>query len=487
MISLIRLTRPQEIEPYLQDASQFSGQADGVFLPENEREVAEFLKDAHEKKIPVTISSGRTGLAGAAVPLGGWVLSTEKLSRILEVKKDPKGLNGSARVESGLLLKNLNQALEKDSLFYPPDPTGPKALIGGTLATNASGPNSFKYGATRRYLRKIRVVFSDGEILDLRRGQILADPKGILQIPLARKKLNFQIPPYPWPRIKHAGGYFAAPGMDAIDLFIGSEGTLGVITEMEVELLPKPHQVLAFVVFFRSEEDSWRFAKQVRESKTDLQARALEYFDSGSLDFLRPGFSNLPKESRACLFVEQETEPEKNKLLLEKWHQFFERGKALRDLWFADSPEKQEAFRKFRSELPLAVRDFLREHRQVKIGTDTCVPHEKFEELMLFHRKRVQASGFQSVTFGHIGESHVHLNLLPRTAEEQEKGRALYPELVRKAMELGGTFSAEHGVGKLKRPYLSQFFGEKAIQEMAALKRVFDPHLILSPGNLFEL
>ena len=480
---MIRLTRKDQIQPYLTDASQFHGRADGVLLAANEKEISEFLREANAQKIPVTVSGGKTGLTGAAVPEGGWVLSTEKFSRILEVKKNAKG-DSWARLEPALHLKDLDRALEKDSLFYPPDPTGPKAFLGGTIATNASGPNSFKYGTTRRYIRRLRMVLADGEIIDLRRGQIFATREGVLEIPLANRKIKFSAPHYSMPAVKHTGGYFSQPEMDAIDLFIGSEGTLGVTTEIEVAVLPRPREVLAFIVFFRTEEDSWRFAHTARETR---DARMLEYFDSGSLEFLRPNHPSIPKEARACIFVEQESGPTNSKMLSEQWHRLFEKENALKEVWSAETPVQQEEFRNFRSALPLAVREFLAKHGQMKVGTDTCVPHDRFEALMLFHRQSVEKLGLAHLTFGHIGESHVHLNLLPKNEEEARKARELYPELVKKAFSLGGTFSAEHGVGKLKRPYLLQLYGPQAIQEMRAIKQAFDPNLILGRGNIFEI
>ena len=274
--------------------------------------------------------------------------------------------------------------------------------------------------------------------------------------------------------------------MDAVDLFIGSEGTLGVTTEIEIKLLPRPEEVLAFVIFFRTEEDSWRFAKAATGSK-DLQPRMLEYFDSGSLEFLRPVHPLIPKEARACIFVEQESNLSSKKKFSETWGRLFKNEKALKEIWSGDTPKQQEEFRSFRSALPLAVREFLAKHGQVKVGTDTCVPVNRFEELMLFHRQAAGKLGLVNLTFGHIGESHVHLNLLPKNEEESRKARALYPELVKKALTLGGTFSAEHGVGKLKRRYLAEFFGAKAIEEMRIMKQSFDPNFILGRGNLFEL
>lgn len=509
-MSLLRLTDPKAIRSYLTDASQFSGKAQSVFLAENEKEICEILKEANQKKIPVTVSGGRTGLTGAAVPETGWVLSTEKLSRIQEIRKDPLGKDSWARLEPAIFLKDLDRTLQKESLFYPPDPTGPKAFLGGTLATNASGPNSFKYGATRSYVRRVRVVLANGEILDLRRGQIRADSNNILEIPLQGKKLRVPVPHYSLPKVKHAGGYFASPQMDAVDQFIGSEGTLGVVTEIEVSLLPRPASVMAFVVFLRSEEEAWRLAKKIREARIrnqkggieavpggaagggtnpeETEARILEYFDSGSLEFMRPKFAPIPKEAQACLFIEQEIiETRHATSLQEKWRRLFDAFQGVVEIWQGETPEKQEEFRNFRSALPLAIREFLSEHQQIKIGTDTCVPAQHFEKLMLYHRRGVQRLNSVNVTFGHIGESHVHLNLFPRSEGEAEKARALYPKLIQKAVELGGTFSAEHGVGKLKKTFLRQFYGLKAIEEMKAVKRVLDPNGILGRGNLFEV
>jgi len=480
---LLLLAQKNQIEPYLRDASQFSGSADRVFLPENEIEIVELVKEAHHKKIPLTVSGGRTGLAGAAVPEGGWVLSTEKLTRVLEIKKEKKEADSWARLEPAVLLKDLDRALRPHGLFYPPDPTGPRAFLGGTVQTNASGPNSFKYGTTRRYIRRLRIVLADGEILDLRRGQSIADREVILNIPAPRGgNLKVPVPHYSFPRIKHAGGYFAQPAIDAVDLFIGSEGTLGVVTEIELALLPRPREVLAFVVFFSKEEDAWRLSQRARDSKT-VQPRMLEYFDGGSLQFLRPDFPSIPKAANACLFIEQEVDGDSPLLggLSPR------EGTGYVDVWEARTADRQEEFRNFRSALPLAVKDFLAQHGQVKIGTDTAVPHDRFQELMLFHRKKIEEGGFQSVTFGHIGESHVHLNILPQSEAEAQRARNLYPELVRKALALGGTFSAEHGVGKLKRPYLIELLGKEAVGEMAAIKRILDPHLILGQGNIFEI
>src|SRR5262249_7212101 len=188
-------------------------------------------------------------------------------------------------------------------MFYPPDPTERTCFVGGTISTNASGARTFKYGATRNYVQALRLVVATGEIIDLRRGEVFADQNGELLIPLASGgSIAAKLPTYSMPRVrKHASGYFVAPGMDAIDLFIGSEGTLGVIIEAELKLLPKPAGLLSGVVFFDDEKNLLDFVRAARErslanrvrsptvregNSSNLDARALEYFDIESLKFL---------------------------------------------------------------------------------------------------------------------------------------------------------------------------------------------------------
>src|SRR5437660_893183 len=310
---MLTKSAPDEIQDYLSDASYVhGGHADRVALPENAEQIAETLVDATRTQTPVTISGAGTGTVAGRVPFGGIVLATDKLNRIKSIVRDNGG--GRAMVEAGVRLIDLQRAVESEGLMYPPDPTERNCFLGVNVATNASGARTFKYGPTRNYVTRLKIALPTGELIDLRRGELHAHADGQLSIPLpSGRVIQAQLPSYQMPQVrKHASGYFVAPGMDVIDLFIGSEGTLGVIVEIEVRLLPKPEAILSGVVFFDSEESLLAFVREARErsltnrlSSTDrgnstvsegsvLDARALEYFDVESLRFLRQKYETIP-------------------------------------------------------------------------------------------------------------------------------------------------------------------------------------------------
>ena len=214
---------------HLTDASHFRGAAEGLLFPESEAEIARLLQESVRRKIPVTVSGAGTGLTGARVPQGGLLLCTERLNKILEVRAD-----GTSVVQPGVPLEQLERALDQKGFLYPPDPGEKQAFVGGTVATNASGARSFKYGATRAWVRRLRVVLPNGDLLEVRRGDEKAGADGFWIQLSDGKRLRIPVPLRPMPAVKkNAAGYCAGPGTDLIDLFIGSEGTLGVFTEIE--------------------------------------------------------------------------------------------------------------------------------------------------------------------------------------------------------------------------------------------------------------
>ncbi len=497
---MLRKTSPQEIRTYLTDASNIpGGHAEGVVFPENEKEIAEFLRDCYGKGMPVTVAGGGTGLVGGRAPFGGWVLATDQLSKIQSIQKDPAGYSGTVVVQPGTRLRDLHHSVEAEGLLYPPDPTSGvsstgNAFAGGTVATNASGPRTFKYGPTRNFIRRLRVVLASGDILEIKRGQFLASG-GTLEIPLRSSLLKLPVPTYTPPAVKNTAGYFAGSQLDAIDLFIGSEGTLGVVTEIEMTLLPRPQDIFSCVVFFPTEESSWRFSAEARtlarrhaaaRNDAAIQARALEYMDGPSLDLVRKEFENIPHEARAAIYFEQECQSETEDILLDLWSSLFEKHSALPEFWIGRTESEEQIIREFRHAIPVKVRDFLKQHGTAKVGTDMSVPAERFEDLMLYQRRCLEELKLPHVTFGHIGDAHVHLNILPKNQDEHDRAWDLYREFVTKAIELGGSVAGEHGIGKLKRPYLLQMFGAPAVQEMIAVKKALDPKNILGRGNLFE-
>ncbi len=428
---------------YLQDASGYTGEAEKIIVARDEGDVLAAIASGQ----PLTISGGGTGLTGGRVPHGGWVVSLENLTK-LEVHA------GYARVGAGLLLRDLKAGQQ----FYAPDPTETWAALGGTIATNASGSRSFLYGSTRRHIRSLKVATMDGAIRDFRRGE----------------KVDFPVPDIPIPNTtKHTAGYYLRPEMDWVDLFIGSEGTLGIVLEAEVTLLPVPPELLTAVVFFASDEaaldavDLWRKIPGLR---------MLEYMDAQSLKLLQDG--NVPTNARAALLIEQ---------IGDEPHELLEQADAIWEgSWFANNAADRERFRIFRHALPERVNDTVRRNGSLKMGTDFAVPIGRNREMLAIYREACgREFPGQYVVFGHIGDAHLHVNLLPATPEQQSCAKDLILDLARAAVSLGGTVSAEHGVGKRKAHLLDlQFTGEQ-IESMKAVKRRLDPEWRLGRGTLF--
>ncbi|HLL77485.1 MAG TPA: FAD-binding oxidoreductase, partial [Pyrinomonadaceae bacterium] len=261
-------TSTDEVRSYLSDASNLAGgRAERVVFPETAQEVAEVLAAATRDRVPVTVSGAGTGIVGGRVPFGGIVLATDRLNRIVEIVKGERG-GGRATVEAGVTLADFRRAVESRGLLYPPDPTELSCYVGGTVATNASGARTFKYGPTRAYVRRLKLALATGDIVHLRRGEARADGQGNLRLPLADGRgINLKLPTYRMPQTrKHAAGYFIEPRVDAVDLFVGSEGTLGVVCEVEAALLPKPENFLAGVVFFDAEENLLAFVRSARDA-----------------------------------------------------------------------------------------------------------------------------------------------------------------------------------------------------------------------------
>jgi len=492
-------TQKDDIQIYLSDASNLAGgSAETLFVPETVEDIAKILSEADAAGTPVTISGARTGTVGGAIPFGGIIVSLEKLNRIKMI--DKAGM--FAVVEPGVILADLQAAIDSEGMFYPPDPTEWSCQIGGTVATNASGARSFKYGATREFVRRLTVVLASGEIVELRRGESVSDVSGQITVKTRDgREITAKVPTYDRPDVrKNVSGYYNRQPLDAIDIFIGSEGTLGVIAEIELALLPKPDAFFSGIVFF---QDGSRLLKFVEEAKdrsfasrvasaepsaaADIDATLIEYFDSNALRFIAEKFPGTPSDAAGAIFFEQETTAENEDSMLEAWNELLERhGADLEHSWFTTNEQDRERMRSFRHALPVAVNERITRYKQRKVGTDMAVPDDNFAGFLRFYNEILGASGIDYVIFGHIGDRHLHANLLPKDAVEAEKARHIYGRCVAQAIMLGGTVSAEHGIGKLKRKYLAAMMGERYLNEMADLKRAFDPKGIIGRGNMFE-
>jgi FAD/FMN-containing dehydrogenase len=443
-----------------EDASGFAGHADRLLTPRNEEEVVEVIRAARREGARVTIAGAGTGVTGGGVPDGGWALSLREFSRI-SVRP------GSAAAGAGALLRDVHAAAASARQFYPPDPTESAASVGGTIATNASGSRSFRYGGTRRWVDRLRVALMDGSVREFRRGD----------------RIDFDVPEISRPETsKQTAGYFLRPGMDWVDLFIGSEGTLGIVLEAGLKLLPAPAALLTGVIFFPSDELALALAA---ESQPE-QLRMLEYLDRGSLELLRTRFPEIPPEASAALLIEEELADEADPAA-ERWLERLESfGALLERSWFATSAGDRERFRRFRHALPELVNELVRQKGLLKMGSDYAVPRARNAEMLAFYRARLDAEfprGY--VIFGHIGDAHLHANILPAGEREAERAGELMMEFAREAVRLGGTVSAEHGLGKRKKHLLELQYSSEELAAMRTVKKRLDPQWLLGPGTLW--
>ena len=480
-----------EIQNYLTDASNTTGFCDAVYIPENVEELKDIVKGLNNSKTEITISGNRTGLTGASMPRGGVVISTEKFNRIIEINVEEK----FAIVEPGVLLSELQNSVKTKGLLYPPDPTEKNCFIGGNIATNASGARTFKYGPTRNYVEELNVVLADGDSIHLVRGKNIAKDFSLTLTTDSGKNINLHIPQIKMPETKNASGYFCKKDIDAIDLFIGSEGTLGIITKIKLKLIPQPVNELSCVLFFESEEIGLNFLIKAREEtyrnhiekNTDgIDAIVLEFYDGNSLDFLRKDFPNIPADAESAVWFEQECDNNEDQMLQLWINLFAEFGGNEEEAWFASTEKDKERLVEFRHAISVNTNEYMARHNVRKLGTDVAVPDNKLIEFYNSAKKLVEESKIHYLNYGHFGNSHMHLNMLPKNEEEFAKGKKLYQSICELAIKMGGTFSAEHGVGKNKTEYLVKMYGEENVNKMRMIKKTLDSNYILSVGNIFK-
>lgn len=512
---------------FLRDESRLVGRADTLSFPETEAEIREVLAGAQADGLPVTVQGARTGITGGAVPARGHVLNLSRMTRFRGVAADPAG-GYRVTVEPGLPLKELNAflrdpvcntvgwaaeavaaltALRRDRpQMFTPDPTETTASLGGMVACNASGARSFRYGATRGHVAACRLVLADGDVLALRRDVQRATGGSFELATKGGRRLSGRVPSYRPPPVKSAAGYYAADDMDLLDLFIGSEGTLGIFSELELVLRPLPPAIWGVVAFFPAEEAAIRFVRRVRGDGAAeggvLRPAAMEFFDHHALDLLRrrqagptaiAEIPELPPAFHTAVFLEYhgDSDDQVGDAVTAMAGGMVEAGGREDDTWIATDSREIERLHLFRHAVPETVNGLIDERRKthpglIKLGTDMAVPDDCLAEVLRLYHESLAAAGLEYVMFGHIGNNHLHVNILPRRPEEYEQGRALYLQWADRVVGMGGTVSAEHGIGKIKTALLRRMFGDAAIAEMRALRDLFDPGRRLNPGNLFD-
>lgn len=432
----------------IDDASGVKGWADEMAAPESVEEFSRILRDAAARGLHVTVSGGGTGVTGGRCAEGGLLLSTSKLARF--------ELNGHfARVGAGVPLADIHAKTRAAGLLYPPDPTEWTASLGGTIATNASGSRSFRYGSTRRWLESVTVAFIDGRVETFGQGEAYPHPYTPVGLPRTTK---------------NTAGYFLPPGVSWVDLIAGSEGTLAVVLEADLRLVPLAKELIAGVVFFRSAEDALAAVEQWRLIDG---LNMLEYIDANSLEILRQKYPEIPPEARAALLVERDGSDA----------DAFLDAEFMDESWFALSAGDRERFRKFRHTLPELVNERVRLNGFKKMGTDFAVPVDAFPRYWAQCVEILEWEFPSKYTgYGHIGDAHVHVNLLPETEDDVARGKEWLRAEARRVLEHGGTLSAEHGLGRNKKWMLPMQFAD--LTPFYEVKRRLDPEGRLNPGVL---
>ncbi|MCX7591037.1 MAG: FAD-binding oxidoreductase, partial [Kiritimatiellae bacterium] len=355
--------------------------------------------------------------------------------------------------------------------------------------------------SVRPYVERLRGILSDGRSLNLQRGIEKVQGRRFELATEDGTVLHGPLPSYIMPAIKNAAGYFVRDDMDLLDLFIGAEGTLGIVTEIELRLVPLPSVILGIMVFVPEEAAAVALVREVRETMKNVVA--LEFFDNAAIALLRRYRSynasvaeripSVPSDSTSAVYIEYhgnslaEIENEVTTLAagLSRY------GADDADTWIADTPTELSRLKEFRHAVPEAVNREIDERRKceptlTKLGTDLAVPDAALERAMRMYRDGLAQFGLEAVVFGHIGDNHVHVNIISRNTDEYRRGRELYLEWARAVVGLGGTVSAEHGIGKLKRALLEILYGVDGVRMMRETKYLFDPRWILNRGNLFE-
>jgi len=512
-------TSRDAIGAHLEDAAHFhGGHAESIARPRSEGEVAGLITAA-----PRLLAIGaQSSVTGGATPDGGLILSTSRLTAI-----DDAGPS-HVRCQAGVPLHTLQQHLAAHGRWFPPVPTFTGAFAGGVVSTNAAGAATFKYGTTRRWVDGLTIVLACGCVLDVERSAVLADPRRGFEVVCAHgtrvvRPGSYRLPSVP----KCSAGYFADPRMDLIDLFIGAEGTLGVIVDATLRVLPAPPSVAIALIQAPSEPSAIALVAELRRLSQrtwesgdphGVDVAAIEHLDRRCLEILREDGADrradvaIADDTDVLLMTQLELaagvggESAFNQIAdalsadaadsaLTRFCRLLEAHAMLdrTEIAMPGDVKRAEQLLALREAAPTGVNRRVGEAKRAvdlrieKTAADMIVPFESFGEMMAVYRRGYQRRGLDFAIWGHISDGNVHPNVIPQSFDDVVAGKDAILEFGREAARLGGCPLAEHGVGRspLKQRLLREFYGEAAIDEMRAIKTAFDPEWKLAPGVIF--
>ncbi len=506
-----------DVSGFLDDAAHYpGGHAPAVAFPRDEAEVAELVRGA-ERVLPV---GAQSSLTGGATPMGELVLSSSKMNAVGGLADD------RITAQPGVALTTLREVLDPAGKAYPPVPTFEGATVGGVVSTNAAGAATFKYGTTRDWVRGLTVILASGEALDLERGQVRA-ADGRFVIETAHGEIVVPAPDYRLPRVpKHSAGYHAGPDLDLVDLFVGSEGTLGVVTSVTLDVLPRRPEVCVVLIALDGEAHATALAARLRDVSTETRRRAdpagldvaaIEYLDRRSLELARAAEAggsgaSLPEAAHAVLLLQIELPPGATAVEVHEQIALAASTTApagpivhlcrlLEAEGLLDRTELAAPGETARAAALLALREAVPEavNRRVavakravdgtieKTAADMIVPFPKLAECLRLFRAAFESRGLDHAVWGHLSDANLHPNVIPRSAGDVRAGKEAILACGREVIRLGGCPLAEHGVGRnpVKQALLRLLHGPAGIEQMRAVKRALDPENKLAPGVLF--
>ena len=431
---------------YASDASKMTGELpDVIARPKTTQQISKILKIADSSRIPIYPRGAGSGLTGGAVPVrGGIVLDFAVMNEIISIDAD----NMTALVQPGVVTGDLQREVQKLGLFYPPDPASSDfCTIGGNVAENSGGLRGTKYGSTREYIMALEVVLADGEVLRVG----TAAPKSVT-------------------------------GYDLVRLFVGSEGTLCVFTEIMVRLIPLPECIETVLATFPNVEQAASCVCSIFAA--GITPRAAELVDEGAVESVRQYKKSdvLPKDGVFCLFEVDGSRA----LAMEEADKIEKlcRESGATEARRAASEDEREHFWSLRRVISPALYTL----GQVKINEDISVPRTRLAEMLAATKAIAERHSLMIVSFGHAGDGCMHTNIILEREDEalRKKAEAAVTEIFDAAISMGGTLSAEHGIGMAKAKYLGAELDQSEMAAMARIKKTFDPQNILNPGKFAD-